>query len=186
MARRRRLLRVEVISQTRLFHYALTPQSDFEEIVHDGLRPLSDFPESERWRQIAAELPGFFERVYELVAAPVLETPYANSGIFLTPIDFRALPGSLLHDRPRVAVPIDRIDAQRAVVTWDLGERVSLPFGPAALAQGAALWDAALVEEWFGRDQSRLFFHVPQVASYQERVRVEPGDVERPSSSTVV
>ena len=163
-----------VISTTRLFHYALHAGADLSGIAREGLRPLSDFPESERWLEIEAEIPGFFEALYERVARPVLGLPYENSGIFLTPIDFRALPGTLLHDRDRLAVPVDRIDASRAVLTWDLGERVALPFGPAALGEAAALWDEELVRAWFARDPTRLFFHVPQVATYQGRVAADP------------
>jgi hypothetical protein len=171
---------VRVVSASRLFHYALDEGADLDEIVRDGLRPLSDFPDGERWRQIEEQAPGFFEHVYRLVAEPVLQRPYERSGIFLTPIDFRLLPGSLLELRPRLAVPVDRIDPTRAVVTWELdGERVSRPFGPAALEEAAATWDDALVTEWFGRDRTRLFFHVPQVAAYQSRVELEPGDLER-------
>ena len=40
---------MEVASRTHLFHYALDSASDLDAIVHEGLRPLSDFPESERW-----------------------------------------------------------------------------------------------------------------------------------------
>jgi hypothetical protein len=170
---------VAVVSTTHLFHYALAGADTLEDIVRDGLRPLSDFPESERWRQFEAEAPGFFERLYELIGRPVLRAPYANSGIFLTPVDFRALPGTLLHDRPRIAVPVERIEPAQAVLTWQLEERIVRPFGAPALAEAAALWDADLVREWFGRDRTRLFFHVPQVATYQGRVAVEGAEVER-------
>jgi hypothetical protein len=76
-------------------------------------------------------------------------------------------------------VPVGRIDRTAAVVTWELDAgRVSRPFGPAALEEAAALWDAELVTEWFGRDRTRLFFHAPQVATYQPRVATTPSDVE--------
>ena len=171
---------MEVVSRTHLFHYALDSAGDLDAIVSEGLRPLSDFPESERWRAIEAESPGFFERVYALVAEPVLGVPCAGSGVFLTPIDFRLLPGSLLQERGRLRIPISRIDGSRAVVTWHAeGERVSLPFAAEALARTADEWPAQRVTEWFGRDPTRLFFHVPQVATYQPRVAVEPEDLER-------
>jgi hypothetical protein len=170
---------VEVVSRTHLFHYALDSQSDLDAIVREGLRPLSEFPESERWSAIEADSPGFFERVYALVAEAVLGKPYANSGIFLTPLDFRALPGSLLHERARLKIPLDRVDASQAVVTWEVEERVSLPLGPETLARAAAEWHAERVLAWFGRDPTKLFFHVPQVAAYGGRIEVGPEDVER-------
>jgi hypothetical protein len=147
--------------------------------VRDGLRPLSDFPESERWRQLEAEAPGFYERLYALVAEPVLGLPYTGSGVFLTPLDFRDLTGTLLHGRDRIAVPLERVDATRAVLTWEVEERVSLPLGREALERAAAEWPAGRVREWFGRDRTRLFFHVPQVAAYGGRIEVRPEDVER-------
>jgi hypothetical protein len=38
-----------------------------------------------------------------------------------------------------------------------------------------SLWRAADIERWFGRDRTRLFFHVPQVVTYQ------PGGVPVPA-----
>jgi hypothetical protein len=173
---------VEVVSRTHLFHYALHSASHLDAIVREGLRPLSDFPESERWRAIEAEVPGFFESVYARVAEPVLGTPYERSGVFLTPIDFRLLPGSLLEERVRLRIPLERIEGTRAVVTWHAeGDRVSLPFDAEALGRAAEEWPARRVTSWFGRDPTRLFFHVPQVATYQPRVAVEPDDVEPPA-----
>jgi hypothetical protein len=40
------------------------------------------------------------------------------------------------------------------------------------------LWDDPLVTDWFGRDRTRLFFHVPQVATYQPLVATDLADVE--------
>jgi hypothetical protein len=168
-----------VLSTTHLFHYALDTGADMSRIAAEGLRPLSDFPESERWREIEAQAPGFFERLYRLVAEPVLGRPYERSGIFLTQVDFRQLPGSLLERRSRLTIPNDRIDASAAVLTWSIGdERVSRPFGPESLEEAASLWDAGLVTDWFARDRTRLFFHVPQVATYQPRVSTGSADVD--------
>lgn len=168
-----------IVSTTHLFHYALVAEADFDAIVREGLRPLSDFPDGDRWREIEEHAPGFFERLYGLVAEPVLRRPYERSGIFLTPVDFRELPGSLLHGRPRLRIPVERIEAGSAVLTWERDEgRVSLPFSPEALERAGREWDADQVESWFGRDRTRLFFHVPQVAAYQPRVTIDPGDVE--------
>jgi hypothetical protein len=168
-----------VVSTTHLFHYAVVPDADFDAILRDGLRPLSDFPDSERWRQIEEHAPGFFERLYALVAEPVLRRPYERSGIFLTPIDFRLLPGTLLLDRARLRIPVERIDADAAVLTWERDDgRLSLPFDAGARERAQREWDADEVRSWFGRDHTKLFFHVPQVAAYQPRIAVGPEDVE--------
>lgn len=170
---------MRVLSTTHLFHYALEANSDLAAVAAEGLRPLSDFPESDRWRQIEQEAPGFFERLYEMLGEPHLDRPYERSGVFLTPVDFRQLPGSLLHERPRIRVPVERIEASLAVVTWELaGRRATRPFGREALEEAAQTWTPDLVAQWFGRDRTRLFFHVPQVATYQQRVATEPSDVE--------
>jgi hypothetical protein len=172
---------MDVVSTTHLFHYAVARDSDFDAILREGLRPLSDFPDSDRWREIEQHAPGFFERLYSLVAEPVLGVPYERSGIFLTPIDFRLLPGSLLHDRARINIPVERIDSGSAVLTWERDDgRISLPFAPTSLERARREWDADAIESWFGRDPTRLFFHVPQVAAYQPGIEVAASDVERP------
>ena len=64
---------MRVCSTDFLYHALLnTGDEIIESILTMGLRPLSDFPESERWRQIKAAAPTFFEDLYEMVAAPVL------------------------------------------------------------------------------------------------------------------
>lgn len=167
------------VSTTHLFHYAVVPDADFDAILREGLRPLSDFPDGDRWQEIERHAPGFFENLYALVAEPVLERPYERSGIFLTPIDFRLLPGTLLHDRARLRIPVERIEAGSAVLTWDREDgRVNLPFGPATLEQARREWDDDEIRSWFGRDRTKLFFHVPQVAAYQPRIDVSQADVE--------
>lgn len=171
-----------VCATDRLFHYLLNAadaeaeREVRERVLAGGLRPLSDFPESERWQRIQAMLPGFFELLYRLFAEPVLQRPYTNSGVFLTPIDFRRLPGSLLYARARFAVPLDAVDQAQAVVTWEWeGQRVSRPLSPESLEEAAGLWTADRVREWFGKDQSRLFYYVPQAAVYQDGgIRMRP------------
>jgi hypothetical protein len=167
------------VSITHLFHYAVVRDADFDAILREGLRPLSDFPDSDRWQEIERHAPGFFESLYALVAEPVLGRPYERSGIFLTPIDFRALPGTLLHDRARLSIPVERIDAGSAVLTWDREDgRVSLPFDAETLERARDEWDDEAIRSWFGRDRTKLFFHVPQVAAYQPRIEVSADDVE--------
>jgi hypothetical protein len=171
---------MRVCSTTHLYHYFFEPEAGaLDSILEDGIRPLSDFPASERWRQLEAHIPGFYRDVYELIAAPVLEQPYANSGIFITPIDFRLLPGIYLHDKPRFNIPIERIDPRQAVLTYVLAdERVSLSFSAERLEETAAIWDGDLVTTWFGIDPTKVFFFVPQVATYQGRIDVSSSDFE--------
>lgn len=159
----------------RLFHHFIAGKAGdgqheaASRIIANGLRPLSDVPDSERWQQLQAALPGFYELLYRYVAEPVLKRPYTNSGVFLTPIDFRKLPGSLLHGRPRFAIPLDAVDPSSSVLTWEWAdERVSHPLSPETLEEAARFWTAQRVGEWFGRDPHRLFYYVPQVAVYQE------------------
>ena len=91
-----------VCSTTHLFHYMFNPNQDsLDSFMQNGIRPLSDFPESERWKQLEEHMPGFYKDLYKMMAEPVLKKPYTNSGIFVTPIDFRLLPNTYLHDKPR-------------------------------------------------------------------------------------
>ncbi|MCP4288543.1 MAG: hypothetical protein GY792_29660, partial [Gammaproteobacteria bacterium] len=102
-----------VCSTTHLFHYMFNPnQEALDSFLQNGILPLSDFPESERWKQLEAHMPGFYEKLYNMMAKAVLQKPYANSGVFITPIDFRLLPGSYLHDKPRFRIPVERIDPE--------------------------------------------------------------------------
>lgn len=171
---------MRVCSTTHLYHYFFEPEAGaLDSILEDGIRPLSDFPASERWRQLEEHIPGFYRNVYELIAAPVLDQPYANSGIFITPIDFRLLPGVYLHDKPRFNIPIGQIDPSQAVLTYVLDDqRISLPFSAEHLEETAAIWDGDLVATWFGIDPTKVFFHVPQVAAYQGRIDVTSSDFE--------
>lgn len=170
-----------VCSTEFVFHNFFTPDpSLIESVLHLGLRPLSDFPESERWQQIEKEVPGFFERLYDDIAAPVIGKPYQNSGIFVSPIDFRLLPGSYFFDRPRVRIPVARLEPEYSCLTyvWE-EERVILPLEERSLLDTARLWTADKVMDWFARDQTKVFFYVPQIVTYQGKVAVEVGDIER-------
>lgn len=169
-----------VCSTTHLFHYMFNPGMDkLASFYAGGIRPLSDFPESPRWQQLEAEMPGFYRNLYEMMAAPILGRPYPNSGIFVTPIDFRRLPGTYLHDKPRFAIPLARLDHSWCVLTYVIDdERRALPLSAAALQEAAALWDESMVRSWFGRDQTKVFFYVPQVAVYQGRIDVTPADYD--------
>lgn len=171
---------MQVCSTSHLFHYFFTEDPDqAAAIVEQGIRPLSDFPDSPRWRQFEAEMPGFYEKLYDMMAQPILGMPYENSGVFVTPIDFRLVPGTYLHDKPRFRLPVDRFDPRRSVLTYVLDEqRTAVPLSSEHLALTAEIWNADLVRQWFARDTTKVFFYVPQVAAYQGRVEVEPGDYE--------
>lgn len=169
-----------ICSITHLFHYLFNPNEDaLDSFLTNGIRPLSDFPDSERWKQLQEHRPGFYEALYEMFAAPVLQKPYPNSGVFITPIDFRLLPGTYLHDKPRFNIPVERIDPAWTILTYVINEeRISLPFGPEALQKTAELWDEAMIREWFGKDNTRMFFYVPQVGVYQGRIEVKREDYQ--------
>ena len=169
-----------VCSTAHQFHHFFSPDPDARDsALRQGLRPLSDFPDSARWKELEREMPGFYERLYEILAAPLLDAPYRNSGIFLTPIDFRLMPGTFLHDKPRFREDNDRIDPATAVITYVLdGERVALPFTEASLQRAASIWDEDMVREWFGKDPTKAFFYVPQVAAYQGVIPVGETDFD--------
>ncbi len=173
---------MQVCSTQFAFHALLSPKEGIiESILASGLRPLSDFPDSERWRAIEAFLPGFFEKLYYECAQPVIHKPYLNSGIFLSSIDFQRIPGSLMHNKTRIKIPLARIDPDYAAMTYELdSRRVALPLTEQNLQATAELWTDALVKDWFGRDQNRLFYYVPQIATYQPGgIPVEPVDIEQ-------
>lgn len=166
----------------RLFHYVLNPEIGIApEIIRDGLRPLSDFPESERWQAVNRAMPGFFEDLYREWAEPVLGRPYpGRSGGFLTPIDFRLLPASPLADRTRIVVPLGRIDPSWSCLKYagDL-PRTSLRLNSETLTTAAHQWPAEAVLKWFGLDRTKMFLHVPQVVTYQPGgVGVAAADIE--------
>jgi hypothetical protein len=56
-----------VSSTDTLYHYLFNPDPDaISAILENGLRSLSDFPESPRWKQIESVYPGFFEWLYNV------------------------------------------------------------------------------------------------------------------------
>lgn len=169
-----------MISTEHLFHYFLSGDQDSRKpVLEEGLRPLSDFPESQRWHLIERHEPGFFRKIHRLWAAPVLADEYTNSGIFLTPIDFRAGGPKWMHERPRLRIPLNRVDPAKSVLTYkQLGQRRSFLLSEDALVKAAQLWSPAEIEAWLGKDPEKLFYFVPQVVTYQGRVLVRPEDLE--------
>ena len=124
-------------------------------------------------------MPGFFENLYGMMAKPVIQKPYRNSGIFITPIDFRRLPDSIMYAKPRFEIPVSRIDPGLAVLSYVIAEeRISLPFSSENLEKSAAYWNAERVTRWFAVDNTKVFFYVPQVAVYQDVIPIEAEDLD--------
>lgn len=186
-----------VCSTEKVYHYLLDPpatERDVEIVVDsllkEGLVPLSDQDPAGRVPEVAERL-RLLEFIYDQIARPVLGRPYANSGVFLSPVDFRLMAGHdlpLIQGRPmaslpRFAVPVAELDPDQAILTWveggEAGERAVRRLGPAALAEAAEKWPASRVREWFGRDLTKMFFYVPQVMTYQGRVPLRPEWLER-------
>jgi hypothetical protein len=170
----------QVCRTDTLYHYLFRPSAEVHaSILEHGLRPLSDFPESERWQAIQEARPGFFEWVYQYMAKEVINKPYVNSGVFITPIDFRLLPDTYLHDKPRFAIPLSRIDSEWACISYEIEDRISLPLTAESMQSVAEFWTAEKVREWFARDNTRVFFHVPQVVTYQSGgIPIRPEEYE--------
>lgn len=176
---------MQVCRTDRLYHYLLNGEAVLPEIMANGLLPLSAFPEGPRWRELEALRPGFYRHLYAQFAEPVIDRPYSNSGIFLTPIDFRLLPGLILSTALRIAIPLAAIERECAALTYEGDEgRVILPLTPETLLETAWLWPEEAVRSWFARDRGKIFFNVPQVAAYQEGgIPVRPEWVERAEQS---
>lgn len=173
---------MQVCRTDRLFHYLLQGDASLPAILTRGLLPLSAMPESDRWRSLERESPGFFAELYRLIAEPIIKRPYSNSGVFLTPIDFRLLPEYRLARLTRISIPLEVMAADRAILTYELdGERRALLLSADTLEETAQLWPDTMVRRWFGRNPSMMFYRVPQVAAYaDEGIPVPPEWVERP------
>jgi hypothetical protein len=172
---------MRVCSTTHVYHAMLNPEfGRLEAILRDGLRPLSDFPDSERWQLLEQQMPGFYRNLYSAIAEPVIQKPYGNTGIFVSPIDFQLLPGLFMKDRTRLKIPIARLDPAYCVLTYVLNdERIALLLTAENLETSAGIWDAAMVKSWFAKDQTKIFFYVPQIAVYQPGgIPIERGDIE--------
>jgi hypothetical protein len=102
----------------------------------------------------------------------LMETVY--SGIFLTPIDFHQMPGDRrpehrLAQKPwPVSTALSTLESPVSVATWgNPFLRPSLALSPTKIAEAAHLWSSGLIFQGFGRDRSRIFFHVLQVVTLQ-------------------
>lgn len=178
-------MRVGAVVRTDvLFHYGLRYDFDPVPVVHRGILPLSVVdPAAAR-----ARLDGL-RALYELFAASVLGPGDGrHTGIFLTPIDFRAMRDdspaiAWIQGFGRFAIPLTAIAPGAAVLTWE-GPflRTALVLSAAALERAADTWSPELVRQWFGRDRFRMFFHVPQVVTFQDTIPVSPAQWEPPGS----
>jgi len=172
---------MRVCSTNYVYHSLLNPEFDkVEPILNDGLQPLSNFPNSDRWQQIEKHMPGFYKNLYKNVAQPIIKKPYTNSGIFVTPIDFQQLPASLMYNKTRIKIPMTRLDPAYCVITYMLNdERISLALTPENLEETAIIWNADLVNTWFAKDKAKMFYYVPQIAIYQPHgIPIERDDIE--------
>lgn len=172
---------MRVCSTEYVYHALLNPEFDkIDAILNDGLRPLSDFPESDRWKQLETYMPGFYKNLYESIAKPVIKKPYNNSGIFVTTIDFQKIPDSFMNNKTRIKIPIAELDPAYCVLTYVLKEeRVAMELTRENLINAAEIWNADMVREWFAKDNSKIFYYVPQVAVYQPHgIPIKHGYIE--------
>ena len=172
---------MRVCSTEYAYHALLNPEFDkVETILKDGLRPLSDFPDSDRWKQIEEHMPGFYKKLYEGIAQPIIKKPYNNSGIFVTTIDFQKLPDSFMNNKTRIKIPITQLDPSYCVLTYVINEeRISLELTEENLEKAADIWTAEMVREWFAKDHSKVFYYVPQIAVYQPQgISVQRENIE--------
>ena len=160
---------MRVCSTETVYHALLNPEFDkVEAIIQNGLRPLSDFPESDRWQQLEKQMPGFYQNLYASIAQPVLKKPYINSGIFVTPINFQRLPDSFMNNKTRIKIPLTELDPAYCVLTYVIDEeRVSLELTAENLERTVDIWTAEMVTTWFAKDNTKIFYYVPQIAVYQ-------------------
>lgn len=150
-------------------HYLLGEPTNLAPILDHGFLPLSAMPQRAKWQAVEAARSGIFPSLYGLLAEPVLGSEFRNSGVFLTPIDFRLLSDMTLALAPRVALPLSSVPLEHSALTYELGgHRQVFPVTAASLARTAETWTENWVREWFGRDRSMMFDYVPQGAVYPE------------------
>ena len=110
---------MKICSTEFVYHVSLNPEMENRtRIIEEGLRPLSDFPDSDRWKQLEEQMPDFYKNLYEMLAKPILKRDYEKSGIFVSPIDFQKLPKSFMYNKDRFELPVERLDPEYCVLTW--------------------------------------------------------------------
>ncbi len=85
-----------------------------------------------------------------------------------------------MYNKIRFRIPVARLDPTCCVITYELNnERVSLSLSLENLEKTANIWDAEMVQTWFAKDKTKMFYYVPQVAIYQSQgVPIEQDDLE--------
>lgn len=162
-----------ICSSTHTYHYNVN-----DDILRRGLLPLSDMPDHPRF----ADQKRRFRPRYRELAWPLLQRPYVNSGVFFTSVDLYRLRGRLRLDRPRIAVPIERLDPDWSVLTYEYGgSRKYLSATRDNMNAAAELWTRTRVEKWLGADDAGWFHYVPQIITFQPGgVPVSGTDIEFP------
>lgn len=161
---------MEVCRVDVAFHYLLRgDEQSADAMIAEGIVPLSCRPNSDTWKTIEREAPGVFEEIYDELARPALGTDYTHSGIFLTPIDFRAMPDLPLATVPRFRIAVTRLEPETSALSFVLDERRhSLRLTADNLEWAASIWSGERVREWFGKRPDRMFWFVPQIACYPD------------------
>ena len=86
----------------------------------------------------------------------------------------------MMNNKSRFKIPIVRLDPDYCVLTYVIEEeRVSLSLTADNLEKTAEIWTAEMVQTWFAKDPSKMFYYVPQIAVYQPQgIAVNREDVE--------
>jgi hypothetical protein len=168
---------IMICSTTHVYHYNVNSG-----ILRRGLRPLSDMPDHPTY----ADQEHRFRPRYEELARPLLQRPYANSGVFFTNVDLYRVCTRLRLNKSRIAIPIERLDPGWSVLTYEYdGSRTYLSLTEENMRAAAKLWTRTLVEEWLGADETGWFRYVPQIVTFQSGgVRVTAADIESPAWRT--
>lgn len=162
-----------ICSTSHVYHYNVN-----DGILQRGLLPLSDMPDHPAF----ADQQHRFRPRYQELCWPLLRRPYVNSGVFFTNVDLYRLSGRLRLDKPRIAVPLDRLDPEWSVITYEHGGHRTYHSATGDNLRAAAnLWTRSMIEKWLGADDAGWFRYVPQIITFQPGgIPVTPADIEFP------
>ena len=142
---------------------------DTESIILRGrLRTTGVWPRERDALVTQSASQDFYRTLYDVIGKPVIEKPYAGSGVFLSPIDFRRLNESRYRGAARFAIPISRLDHEWSVLTymWNR-ERIITDLTSTTLLKTQSLWTAATISRWTGVDAHTNLDRTPLIAAYQ-------------------